>query len=55
MNNSELQKLIDYCWEVIEENEQFDAEKCPDLDKCFDEMNILETICFNYLLMQNIE
>ncbi len=49
-NETNLQKLINYVWKLIEENEQFDAEKCPSLDNCQEELHTMETICMNYLL-----
>ena len=51
-NKTKLQELVDYCWEIFEKEEPFDPEKCPDLDKCQQELHKLETICMNYLLTE---
>ena len=50
INKTKLQELINYCWKLAEDDEPFDAEKCPDLDGCQQELNKIETICMNYLL-----
>ncbi len=49
-NKTKLQELINYIWKVVEKDEKFDAEKCPELDECQRELQQIETICMNYLL-----
>ena len=49
-NKTKLQELVDYCWGIFEKEEPFDAEKCPSLDECQQELHKMETICMNYLL-----
>lgn len=33
-NKTKLQELINYVWKLIEDNEPFDVEKCPELEDC---------------------
>ena len=52
-NKTKLEQLISYCYKVIEEDEEFSAENCPNLDECQEELNHMEVICMNYLFTKS--